>query len=89
MADTIELLESIGRNASLRYPSSTESLGHELDRMQAGEQLKQAALTGDASQLKMELNAGEPEGIHSPPSGPSQPGKEKTPPPPPPPPEKD
>lgn len=54
MSNTIELLESIGRNASLRHASG-ESLSQALDEMDVGEGLRLAALSGDRSHLEQEL----------------------------------
>ena len=54
MADTIELLESIGRNASLRHASASD-LGKMLDDMQASDELKRSASSGNLEHLKMEL----------------------------------
>lgn len=54
MTDTIELLESIGRDASLRHASG-ENLSRALTGMQASEGLKQAAISGDSNHLKQEL----------------------------------
>ncbi|EIL95580.1 MULTISPECIES: hypothetical protein [Rhodanobacter] len=54
MSNTIELLESIGRNASLRR-ASPESLSRALDEMGAVDNLKLAAATGDRSYLAQEL----------------------------------
>lgn len=54
MSNTIELLEAIGKDASLRHASG-ESLGHALSGMQASELLLRAARSGDSSQLTPEL----------------------------------
>lgn len=54
MSDTIELLESIGRDALLRR-ASRETLTQALDGMGAGEGLKMAAASGDRSHLAQEL----------------------------------
>jgi len=52
--DTIELLETIGRDASLRR-AGRESLVQALDEMGANEGLKMAAASGDRSHLGEEL----------------------------------
>lgn len=57
MTNTIELLETIGRDASLRHASG-ESLSHALNGMHASEALKQAAISGDGSHLQQELGHG-------------------------------
>lgn len=54
MSNTIELLESIGRNASLRH-ASRESLVQLLEGMDANIGLKLAAASGDRSHLAQEL----------------------------------
>jgi hypothetical protein len=54
MSDTIELLEAIGRDASLRHASADE-LTSKLEQAQASEALKAAVATGDSSQLAGEL----------------------------------
>lgn len=54
MANTIELLETIGRDASLRHASG-ESLSQALTGLQASEALKQAAISGDDGHLLKEL----------------------------------
>ncbi len=54
MSNTIELLEAIGRDASLRHASG-ESLSQILTGLQASEALKQAAISGDDSHLTKEL----------------------------------
>lgn len=55
MTDTIELLETIGRDASLRYASAGE-LGAALASAQASDGLRLAATSGDGAQLRAELN---------------------------------
>jgi len=50
MADTIELLETIGKNASLRRASG-EELAQALASLDANEALQQAAASGDSSHL--------------------------------------
>jgi hypothetical protein len=54
MSDTIELLETIGRNASLRHASAGE-LVHLLGQAEASEGLKAAVATGDCSRLSGEF----------------------------------
>jgi hypothetical protein len=54
MPDTIELLEAIGRDASLRY-ASTEDLTHMLEQAQASEALTAAVASGERSRLFEEL----------------------------------
>lgn len=60
--DTIELLETIGRDASLRR-AGRESLVHALDEMGANEGLKMAAASGDRSHLGQELGGGDNKNI--------------------------
>jgi hypothetical protein len=54
MTDTIELLEIIGKDASLRS-LPTECLSTVLDRMHASENLKRATVSGDNRYLYDEL----------------------------------
>ena len=54
MSDMIELLEAIGRDASLRY-ASTEDLSHMLEQAQAPEALAAAVASGECSRLFEEL----------------------------------
>jgi len=54
MDNTIELLETIGSDASLRYASS-ENLTQVLIDKQASEGLKQAVCSGDKKHLMQEL----------------------------------
>jgi hypothetical protein len=54
MSDTIELLEAIGRDATLRH-ASAEELAHALEHAQASEALKAAIASGDSSRLCEEL----------------------------------
>ena len=54
MMDTIELLETIGRDASLRH-ASTEELTGMLEQAQASDALKAAAASGDRMRLSEEL----------------------------------
>lgn len=57
MTDTIELLEAIGRDASLRHASG-ENLAQALTGLQASQELKQAAASGDSGHLASELGLG-------------------------------
>ena len=52
--DTIELLETIGQDASLRH-ASIERLSQTLEQMDASEGLKRAAATNDRDFLKLEF----------------------------------
>ncbi|GGY17912.1 hypothetical protein GCM10008098_07120 [Rhodanobacter panaciterrae] len=54
MLDTIELLDAIGQNATLRY-ASTDVLAHTLEQVDASSALKAATLSGDSSLLADEL----------------------------------
>lgn len=54
MSDTIDLLDSIGRDASLRH-ASAEELNTMLEQAQASEALIAAAVHGDSSLLFAEL----------------------------------
>lgn len=54
MADTLELLEAIGQDASLRH-ASAEELAKILEQAQASEALVAAAATGDGLLLLREL----------------------------------
>jgi hypothetical protein len=54
MSDTIELLEAIGRDASLRHASS-EALTSVLQQSQASEALTAAVASGDSALLAGEL----------------------------------
>ncbi|KRE97824.1 hypothetical protein ASG87_14970 [Frateuria sp. Soil773] len=54
MSDTIELLEAIGRDASLRY-ASAEELAGVLAQAQASEALASAVAQGDSALLAVEL----------------------------------
>jgi hypothetical protein len=54
MSDTIELLEAIGRDASLRHASS-EELADVLHKARASEALTAAVASGDSSLLAEEL----------------------------------
>lgn len=87
MTDTIDLLESIGRDASLRRASPGE-LEHALEQMQASDSLKRAAASGQATLIKTELGTEYHQVVQSPPPGPT-PSNQKMAMTPPPPPEKD
>jgi hypothetical protein len=54
MTDTIEMLEAIGRDATLRY-ASTDVLMGALEQAQASDALKEAAASGDRVLLSKEL----------------------------------
>lgn len=54
MSDTIELLEAIGNDASLRHASANE-LATRLEQLGASEALKAAVSSGDSSHLSSEL----------------------------------
>lgn len=54
MLDTIELLEVIGNDASLRH-ASAEELASRLAQLGASDALKAAASSGDSSHLSAEL----------------------------------
>lgn len=54
MPDTIELLEAVGRDASLRH-ASAEELATALGQAQASDALIAAAATGDKGRLTVEL----------------------------------
>jgi hypothetical protein len=54
MLDTIDLLETIGKNAALRHISGLE-LVEVLGRADASEALKAAAMAGDSSLLSAEF----------------------------------
>jgi hypothetical protein len=54
MSDTIELLEAIGTNASLRYASAQE-LAQALEQVDASDALLAAAAAGDSSLLSADL----------------------------------
>ena len=56
MSDTIELLEAIGRDASLRHAPAGE-LGARLEQAHASGALKAAVASGDVSRLSMEFGA--------------------------------
>lgn len=54
MSDTLDLLETIGRDASLRH-ASAEELARMLEQAQASEALTSAVVLGDRAQLFAEL----------------------------------
>ncbi|UPG91742.1 hypothetical protein L2Y96_08245 [Luteibacter aegosomaticola] len=54
MRDTVELLEAIGRDATLRH-ASQEELAHALDAAGASAGLRELAAHGDAAKLTEEL----------------------------------
>lgn len=54
MSNTIELLDNIGADASLRHASS-EDLEKALSGMHASQEFKQAAMSGDKSYLAQEF----------------------------------
>ena len=54
VSDTIELLEAIGSDASLRHASAGE-LSHLLEHTQASAALMAAVASGDSSQLSAEF----------------------------------
>lgn len=56
MQDTIELLEAVGRDASLRY-AAPEDLARALELAQASEPLVAAVSSGDSSQLVREFGS--------------------------------
>lgn len=73
MSNTIELLESIGRDASLRHASG-ENLVQALNGMGANAGLKMAAASGDRSHLAHELGNKSNVVNHNPPNGGCDPG---------------
>jgi hypothetical protein len=77
MTDTIELLETIGANASLRR-ASAEELAHALEQAGATDVLKAAAKAGDSSLLSGEFGH-KPMRGNVEPHSPFHPGKEKEP----------
>lgn len=54
MTDTLELLEAIGQDASLRH-ATVEELANILEQAQASEALKAAVASGDSSLLSGEF----------------------------------
>ncbi|PWK92691.1 hypothetical protein [Fulvimonas soli] len=72
MTDTIDLLEAIGRDASLRH-ASAEELAKALEQAQASEALAAAAASGDRARLFEELGHRECE----PPQSTQMPGHEE------------
>lgn len=65
MRDTIDLLEVVGRDASLRHASG-EHLVRVLEGMQATEALKQAARSASGSPLTEELGPRNVQVTHTP-----------------------
>jgi hypothetical protein len=65
MSNTIELLETIGRDASLRH-ASPENLSQALDEMDANAGLKMAAASGDRDHLAQELGGNDHKVVHIP-----------------------
>lgn len=57
MSDTIELLNTIGQDASLRH-ASAEQLAHTLEQVNASDAFKAAAVSGDTTRLSEELGHG-------------------------------
>ncbi|MBB6185338.1 hypothetical protein [Oleiagrimonas soli] len=80
MTNTIDLLESIATDASLRH-APAHDLEQMLDAMHASDALKQAVRTGDAVHVKIELGGKDgsvnqnppPSNIHMPPPPPPPP----------------
>ncbi|APG03892.1 hypothetical protein BJI69_08220 [Luteibacter rhizovicinus DSM 16549] len=54
MLDTIDILETIGSDASLRH-AHTDALSAALEQLHASPALTSAAVTGDSSELFAEL----------------------------------
>lgn len=80
MSDTIELLNAIGQDASLRH-ASTEDLVSALEQAQASDALKAAVSAGDCSLLAAELGHKpmyEPQIVHSPGREEEEPVEEET-----------
>lgn len=67
MSNTIELLETIGRDASLRH-ASPESLSQALDSMDANAGLKMAAASGNRIHLAQEFGNKSNTVNHNPPA---------------------
>jgi hypothetical protein len=68
MTSTIELLETIGKDASLRHAAGAE-LVRALDEMDASPDLKMAAVSGDSRHLARELGHRENQVNHNPSNG--------------------
>lgn len=68
MTSTIELLEAIGKDASLRHASG-EDLAQALGGMDASTGLKMAATSGDSRHLAQELGSKDNEVNHNPHNG--------------------
>ncbi len=75
MSNTIELLEAIGRDASLRF-ASPEDLSQALDGMAANAGLRMAAASGNRSHLVPELGDDANEVNHNVPDGGCDPGED-------------
>lgn len=75
MMDTIDLLEAIGADASLRHMSGDE-LAKKLEASAASDALKAAAANGDSSPLFVELGAqkSEPPQVTQAPAAPEEEG---------------
>jgi hypothetical protein len=73
MSNTIELLEVIGRDASLRHATG-DDLAQALDAMGAGESLKRAAASGDRGPLAQEFGSGDVKVNHNVNNGGCEPG---------------
>ncbi|GEM_PF-5941198 len=84
MSDTLDLLDTIGRTASLRH-ASTRELERTLAGMHASQALRQSVLSGETGHLKRELGPKDSQVITNPPPPPPPPppGKDLPPPPPP------
>lgn len=85
MTDTIDLLESIGKNASLRHAAARD-LDRALEHMNASESLRRAAATLDPRDLRAELCPHQYKAVQNPPEpspGPPPQGTNLMPPPPP------
>ncbi|MGN2245564.1 hypothetical protein ACFWZ3_02610 [Frateuria sp. GZRR35] len=54
MSDSIELLETIGKNSALRH-ASAEELASTLESAKASDAFKEAVMSGDSSRLAAEL----------------------------------
>lgn len=68
MTNTIELLEAIGKDASLRHASGDE-LAQALSGMDASHDMRMAAASGDSRHLAQELGSKSNEVNHNPTNG--------------------
>lgn len=68
MTNTIELLEAIGKDASLRH-SSGEELARALGGLDASPELKMAAVSGNSLHLAQELGHKDNQVNHNPTNG--------------------